>query len=459
MNPQLFREYDIRGIVGTDLNEEVVETIGRAFGTRCVREGHARIAVGRDTRLSSPAFSEALCRGVASTGVCVVNVGMLPTPLLYFAVIDGPLDGGVMITGSHNPCEYNGLKFCAGGLSLYGDEITELRTLCEAGRFAEGSGSVEEIAIERSYLADVAMRFKKQTPRKIVIDCGNGVGGLIAPELFRAVGHEVIELFTEPDGTFPNHLPDPEVPAYMQDLMRTVLETGADVGFGFDGDADRLGVIDETGAKISADWLLAVFARDLLQRHPGGIVRYDVKCMDFLEEDILAHGGVPEMGRTGHSILKRDIKELNAIIGGELSGHICYGREYYTIDDPFYCALKVLELMESTASCRGLFDGFPEIFATAEIKAPVPEQDKFRVVAELVESFRATHDVIDVDGVRVRFEDGWGLVRASNTTANLTVRFEAKSLDGVERIRGVFLKHLSMHPSIDLCEVRTAGVA
>jgi phosphomannomutase/phosphoglucomutase len=181
--------------------------------------------------------------------------------------------------------------------------------------------------------------------------------------------------------------------------------------------------------------------------------------MDFLEEDILAHGGVPEMGRTGHSILKRDIKELNAIIGGELSGHICYGREYYTIDDPFYCALKVLELMESTASCRGLFDGFPEIFATAEIKAPVPEQDKFRVVAELVESFRATHDVIDVDGVRVRFEDGWGLVRASNTTANLTVRFEAKSLDGVERIRGVFLKHLSMHPSIDLCEVRTAGVA
>lgn len=459
MNPHLFREYDIRGIVGPDLNEEVVETIGRAFGTRCVREGHNRIAVGRDVRLSSPGFSEALCRGVASTGTDVVNVGMLPTPLLYFAVIDGPLDGGVMITGSHNPRDYNGLKFCAGGLSLYGDEVRELQTLCEAGEFAEGSGSIEERSIEPLYLADVAMRFSQQTPRKIVIDCGNGVGGLIAPGLFRSMGHEVIELYTEPDGTFPNHLPDPEVPAYMRDLMQTVLETGADVGFGFDGDADRLGVIDEKGKKISADWLLAIFARDLLKRHPGGIVRYDVKCMDFLEVDIRAHGGVPNMGRTGHSILKRDIKELDAIIGGELSGHVCFGREYYTIDDPFYCALKALELMEAVPSCSALFDGFPEVFATAEIKASVPEDDKFQVVAALVEAFRSTHDVIDVDGVRVRFDDGWGLVRASNTTANLTVRFESTTADGMERIREVFLEYLSVYPTVDLTDVRSAGVA
>lgn len=459
MNPHLFREYDIRGIVGSDLNEDVVESIGRAFGTRCVREGHRRVAVGRDVRESSLDFSNALCRGIASTGTDVVDVGMLPTPLLYFAIIHMKLDGGVMITGSHNPREYNGLKFQAGGLSLYGAEITELRSLCEAGDFAAGEGKVEEASIESAYLEDVAGRFQTQTPQKIVIDCGNGVGGLIAPILFRAMGHEVIELYTEPDGRFPNHLPDPEVPAYMEDLMNCVRESGAAVGFGFDGDADRLGVIDENGIKVSADWLLAIFARDLLERHAGGVVRYDVKCTDFLESDIRAHGGIPTMGRTGHSILKRDIKELDAIIGGELSGHICFGREYYTIDDPFYCALKVLELMEKVNSCRALFDGFPQVFATAEIKAPVPEEDKFRVVRELVEAFRATHEVIDVDGVRVRFDEGWGLVRASNTTANLTVRFESPTKEGMEKIRGVFLEYLGAHPSVDLTQVREAGVA
>ncbi|MEZ6194307.1 MAG: phosphomannomutase/phosphoglucomutase [Planctomycetota bacterium] len=459
IDPGIFRQYDIRGLVGAGLDEATVEAVGRAFGTRMARLGRRAIAVGRDVRESSEPFARALVAGLLASGVDAVDVGVVPTPLLYYAIIREHLDGGVMITGSHNPVTYNGLKICEGKLPLYGEEIQDLRRAIEAGDLDAGSGERRELDVRDAYLADLGGRFSFGRRFKVVVDCGNGVGGPVVTRALRAAGHEVVELYTEPDGTFPNHLPDPEVPEYVQDLIAKVRECGADCGFGFDGDADRLGVIDEAGRKISADWLIVAFARDLLRRHPGGIVRYDVKCSDFLDEEIRAAGGRPVMGRTGHSILKREMADLDAVLGGELSGHIVFGRDYYPIDDPIYCALQVLRLMEESGRpCSGLFDGIPRTFATAEIKAPCADDRKFDVVAKLVEAFRADHEVVDVDGARVAVPEGegWGLVRASNTTANLTIRFESRSEAGLARVREIFLRRLERFPEIDLDPVREA---
>lgn len=458
LQPGIFREYDIRGVVGDDLDDQAVALVGRAFGTMLVRKGKRTVVIGRDVRESSEGFAKILANALRSTGVDVLDCGIVPTPVLYYAIIKMDADGGVMITGSHNPIQYNGLKVCEGAMSLYGDEIQAIRRAAEAGDFSTGDGTYAPLEILPTYRDDLLGRFKPKRRFKVVVDTGNGVAGPLIPDFLRRLGHEVIELYTEPDGRFPNHLPDPEVPEYMKDLVREVLRAKADAGFGFDGDADRLGVIDETGKKISADWLVAIFARDLLKRHPGGKVRYDVKCTDFLEADVRAHGGVPVMGRTGHSILKRDIKSLGAILGGELSGHICFGREYYVIDDPFYCALKTLELIENSATgtCSGLFAGFPATVSTAEIKVPVPEARKFAVMDLLKSDFMNGHKIIPVDGVRVVFADGWGLVRASNTTANLTVRFEARSREALERIRAVFAEKLGRHPELDLSKLKTA---
>jgi phosphomannomutase / phosphoglucomutase len=457
----IFRQYDIRGIVGQGLDESTVRRIGRAYGDLMRERGRSRVALGRDVRHSSPAFAEACAAGMSEAGLRVYDLGELPTPLLYYGIISEQLDGGVMITGSHNPIDYNGLKICEGKLPLFGEEIQEIRRVAESGPRGEvaAPGMILPIDVGPAYRQDLDSRFRFAQRFKVVVDCGNGVGGPWIPEILRAAGHEVIELYTEPDGSFPNHLPDPEVPKYMRDLVAKVKETEADVGFGFDGDADRLGVIDGDGRKISADWLLIAFARDLLRRHEGGIVRYDVKCSDFVEDLIREAGGQPVMGRTGHSILKREMADLDAVLGGELSGHIVYGREYYPIDDPFYCALKVLELMERNAvPCSGLFHGIPETFATAEIKAPCADAAKFEVVAALVEDFKSSHDVVDVDGARVRVPEGegWGLVRASNTTANLTIRFESLSASGLAKVREVFMERLEKHDAIDLGPVREA---
>ncbi len=457
MNPGIFREYDIRGLVGPDLDEEILGLVGRAFGTRLVRKGRSKALVGRDVRLSSPAFAAAFARGLAETGLEVVDLGELTTPMLYWAIIDLRADGGAMITGSHNPVDYNGIKICEGTLAIHGESVQKLRRAIEKGDFEEGEGSVTTRDIREAYAEQLLDRFAFSRKMKVVVDCGNGVAGPLVPAILRRAGHEVVELYTEPDGSFPNHLPDPEVPEYMVDLVAKVTEIGADCGFGFDGDADRLGVIDETGRKISADWLLCLFARDLLSRHRGGTVRFDVKCSDFVEEDVRNHGGVPVMGRTGHSILKQEMKELDAILGGELSGHIVFGREYHLIDDSFYCALKVLELMEKTRrSCSALFADFPETFSTAEIKAAVPEATKFERVAQLVADFEADHEVITIDGARVVYDQGWGLVRASNTTANLTLRFEARSPEALAAIQDDFIARLSRYEDIDLGKLRKA---
>ena len=459
MNPTIFRQYDIRGHVGEDLTDETVELIARGIGTYLARSGATSVALGRDVRLSSPEFARAATRGFVATGLHVVDVGIVPTPVLYYAIEKLDAGGGLMITGSHNPVEYNGLKVCKGPLAIYGEEIQKIRHLVDAGDFEAGKGTAEERDILATYEAELGGAFRFERKLKVVVDCGNGVMGPVVPGILRAFGHHVEELYCEPDGRFPNHLPDPEVPAYMADLMRTVKSTGADLGLGFDGDGDRVGLIDETGRKISADWLIAIFARDLLRRYPGGKVRYDVKCSDFLEDFIRAHGGEPVMGRTGHSILKQDMKEMDAILGGELSGHIVFGREWHLIDDSLYSALKVMALMEESAcKCSELFREIPETFSTAEIKVPVPESEKFGVVDRLVADFQNRgFEVATIDGARVRTPEGWGLVRASNTTANLTVRLEAGTPEGLETLKNLFVEVLGAYPFLDLSRLREAA--
>ncbi len=457
MNPSIFREYDIRGLVGKDLDSETVHLVGQAFGTRLIRSGKKAVVLGRDVRESSTQFAQDLAAGLQSTGLDVFDTGVVPTPVLYYAIIKHNMDGGLMITGSHNPVAYNGIKICEGTLAIYGSSIQELLAMIEARDFVTGDGQLKSLEVLEDYKTQLLERFQFTKNTTVVVDTGNGVSGPLVMEVLERAGLSVSGLYIEPDGTFPNHLPDPEVPKYMADLMAKVVKDKAAVGFGFDGDGDRLGVINDQGKKISADWLLALFARDLLERHPKGIVRFDVKCSDYLFEDVRNHGGEPIMGRTGHSILKADMKELNAIIGGELSGHIVYGREYFLIDDPLYCALKIIELMEKQEkSSSGLFDSFPETFSTAEIKAPVPEDKKFQVVKDLVEVFEKEREVITMDGGRVVYEAGWGLVRASNTTANLTLRFEARSANALCKIVDDFLQKLSAFDFIDLDNLKEA---
>jgi phosphomannomutase/phosphoglucomutase len=380
----------------------------------------------------------------------ISDLGQVPTPVLYHALHRLRLGGGIMVTGSHNPKEDNGLKVCLGTSSLYGEQVASLRTQAEAADFVSGEGRIEPVEYLRSYLDEVCALFRFRRRIKTAVDCGNGVMGPVVLEAFRRLGIEVEPLYCEPDGDFPNHIPDPEVPKYMAELGRRVGTSGATCGLGFDGDGDRVGVLDETGRKISADWLLVLFARDLLQRHPKGRVRFDVKCSDFVADDVRTHGGEPVMGETGHSLLKRDVKALDAIVGGELSGHIVFNRGYLPIDDSLYCALTFLRLLdEHGGKASGLFAGFPQLISTAEIKVPCADDMKFRIVAALIEHFQKSHEVCAIDGARVRFPDGWFLVRASNTTPNLTVRFEGDSRAAVEAARDLLVAALRAHPDAD----------
>ncbi len=452
MNPEIFREYDIRGIVGTDLTDASVRTIGRAFGSLLAREGGDSAVLGRDVRLSSEGFARAMAAGLAETGIDVIDVGLVTTPVLYFAALHLSAAGGVMITGSHNPIEYNGIKLCRGITGLTGEEIQGLRRSAEAGSFATASrqGAVSRRDVMEAYEADLAARFAFRRRLRVVVDAGNGVAGIVAPRVLRRLGHDVEELWCEPDGRFPNHLPDPEVPEYVVELARRVVASRADLGLGFDGDGDRVGLIDGSGRKISADWFLLALAREQLRRHPGGTVRFDVKCSDFLEADIRARGGVPLMGRTGHSILKRDVVASGAVLGGELSGHIVFGRDFPPIDDALYAAARFLEILDRTGSTAvEIFADFPRTFSTAEIKAPCPDGRKFAVVDAVRKALSSRGRIIDLDGARVEFDDGWGLVRASNTTACLTLRFEARSDAALRRIRDLFRRELDRHPEVD----------
>ncbi len=425
MNPDIFREYDIRGLVDADLDRETVRAIGRGYGSAIAEGGGSVVAVGMDVRLSSPALAAALIDGITAAGVDVRALGVVPTPAVYFAVHQDELDGAVQVTGSHNPVEFNGFKMMKGTASFYGQDIQALRARLEKGDFRSGRGRVVERDIRAEYLAAMQERLRLDRPLKVVLDAGNGCAGALAPELFRRLGAQVEELYCEPDGRFPNHMPDPTLPGTLVALRERVLASGADIGLAYDGDADRLGALDEQGRILWGDQLLALFARQVLARRPGSPILFEVKCSRALIEDIEAHGGRPVMVPTGHSIIKSRMKETGSPLAGEMSGHMFFADDWYGFDDAIYASGRLAQLVASSPRPLSALAGeLPRYHATPEIRVDCPDSLKFGVVDSVRDRYRATHEVIDVDGARVNFPDGWGLVRASNTQPVLVLRAE-----------------------------------
>lgn len=444
MKAHIFREYDIRGVVPEELNKDTVHTLGLALGTYYRQKGVRRISLGRDCRESSPMLFEALSQGLLETGLHVVDIGMVPTPLLYFSLHNLDVGGGIQITGSHNPPEFNGFKVCLGKSSIYGPEIQEIKGIAEAKSFEKGEGSTERADVVGPYLDYVAGVIEVgDVPRKVVLDSGNGVAGPVAEPLYKRLGFEVISLFGEPDGRFPNHHPDPTIPENLKDLIEEVKEQNADIGIGFDGDADRIGVVDEAGRIIWGDQLMVIFSRDLLVRHPGAKIIGEVKCSQTLYDDIERRGGKPIMWKTGHSLIKNKMKEEGALLAGEMSGHIFFAERYFGYDDAIYAGARLLEILSRTEKDTSqLLEGLPTMVNTPEIRIECPEEKKFKIVEELAQDFKKDYKVIDVDGARVLFEGGWGLIRASNTQPVLVLRFEAKTEQRLQEIRKVFMDKL-----------------
>lgn len=436
----IFRQYDIRGIVGDDLNADVARAVGRAYGTIMRAENaepNPDVVVGHDNRPSSPALVDGLIEGLTSTGLNVLDIGTVPTPLVYWTEKTLDLDGGLQVTGSHNPAEYNGIKMTLGGRSLYGGRIQELKGLITGGTFAEGQGKRTPHPIIDRYVKDIAERIQLSRPVRVGVDCGNGAGALVAVELLEAIGAEVTPLFCESDGTFPNHHPDPTVDEYMEDLMALVREHDLELGIGFDGDADRLGAIDDRGRIVRGDILVLLFGLDILERKgPGTKLIFDVKCSQVIPEVYGKAGGEPIMWKTGHSLMKEKMLETGAPIAGELSGHICISDDYLGFDDALYDAARLVRMVEQWGRpFSDVVDELPTYVSTPEIRIDVPEEEKFDIVERATAHFRARYDVVDVDGVRVQFGDGWGLLRASNTQPVLVARFEAESTERLEAIR------------------------
>ncbi len=440
----IFREYDIRGLHETELTSETAEAVGRAFATRIRSEGGSRVALGQDVRPSSERLARAAERGMLAAGFAVERVGVVPTPALYYAVASRGLDGGMQITGSHNPPEFNGFKMTKQKLPLYGAEILEMRSAIAAGRLnSAGGGTWTEKPILDEYRAMLVERCKSARGLRVVMDCGNGCAGTVVPQVFERMGHEVTPLFAELDGRFPNHLPDPTVPSLLVDLQRKVQETGAELGIGFDGDADRIGAVTGTGRIVWGDQLLALFARDVLQRVPGGRILFDVKCSQALSEDIVAHGGVPEMWKTGHSLIKKRLAETGAPVAGEMSGHMFFSEGFFGFDDALFAAGRLLRYVASTGrTLDELVASLPQYHSTPETRLACAEDRKFQVPDALKAEFAGRYRIIDIDGIRVEFGDGWGLVRASNTQPALVVRFEARTEARLAEIRDTMMSAL-----------------
>ncbi|HEY0094800.1 MAG TPA: phosphomannomutase/phosphoglucomutase [Archangium sp.] len=440
MNAHIFREYDIRGLVDKDLTIEVVELLGRGLGTVIRRKGGRSIAVGRDCRESSTRFRDALCQGLTSTGLDVFDVGVVPTPLTYFAANTLPVDGLAMITGSHNPPEYNGFKIGAGKTTFHGHEIQALRKLIEARDFETSAtpGTVSPYDIHTPYYHFVRQTVKVgRKGMKIVIDAGNGTGGAIAVPLFESMGFDVVPLFCEMDATFPNHHPDPTVVENMQDLIAAVKREKAEVGIAYDGDSDRIGVVDDQGNILWGDQIMILFSRYVLKDTPGAAIVGEVKCSYTLYDDIAARGGKPVMWKAGHSLIKAKMKEEHAELAGEMSGHIFFKNRYYGFDDAVYSSARLLEILtHEKQKLSELLSDVPKTFASPELRVDTVEEKKFEIVKRATEWLRqAGHSLVDVDGVRVTFPDGWGLIRASNTQPILVLRFEAKTAARLEEIR------------------------
>lgn len=436
MRREIFREYDIRGIAGQDLTAATVEELGLGIGTMMRRTGRKRITLGRDCRPSSDGFRDALIAGLTSTGLSVVDVGVVPTPLLYYSILQQESEGGVMITGSHNPPEYNGFKTCLGTDSVYGEQIQNIYRIIENRNFEKGKGNTSTADVMTPYREYVLGQIHLERPVRVALDCGNGTACLIAPDLVSAIGCQAEKLFCDMDGTFPNHHPDPTVVENLADLQSAVKNLNLELGIAFDGDADRIGVIADNGRIIWGDLLLALYAREILKTNPSATFIAEVKCSMNLFRDIEKHGGRAIMWKTGHSLIKAKMKQEKAVLAGEMSGHMFFADRYFGYDDAIYAACRILELVSrSSSSLSEMLSDIPPTFVTPEIRVQCDDDKKFGVVEKVKEHFSKTHEVIDVDGARILFPNGWGLVRASNTQDVLVMRFEADTQKNLDLIR------------------------
>jgi phosphomannomutase len=445
LSASIFKAYDIRGVVPSTLNEDVAEALGQAFGAEALLQAETTVAVGRDGRLSGPALSAALIRGLVASGVDVIDIGLATTPMLYFAA-STLCSSGIQVTGSHNPKDYNGFKMVMAGRAIYGDDIQAMRRSMEQGSAPSASaGHVRTVNVEQAYRERIVSDIRLLRPMKIVVDCGNGVAGATAPAIFRALGCEVIELFSEVDGNFPNHHPDPSKPENLQDVIRTLRETDAELGLAFDGDGDRLGIVTKSGETIYPDRQMILFARDVLSRVPGGNIIFDVKCSQRLAPAIEVAGGVAHIYKTGHSLIKARMKELDSPLGGEMSGHIFFKERWYGFDDGTYAGARLLEILSRSPDANAVLQALPTSHSTPELNVTCAEGEPHAVVDRLV-ALSAAHPALvapakvsTIDGVRVDWPDGFGLIRASNTTPVLVLRFEGHTPEALQRIEMVML--------------------
>jgi phosphomannomutase / phosphoglucomutase len=437
ISESIFREYDIRGIVTTELQDDVVERIASAFATAFTREGKQEIAIAMDGRPSSPHIKDIMTRTLCKYGLKILDIGLVPTPVMYYAVFKRNLDGGIVITASHNPPEYNGFKTLVGKEAQSGDQIKEIYHIAVSGEFPpEKAGAIEAVDIIPEYLDYVTHNIKLDKKIKVVVDAGNGTGGITAPILYKKLGAEVIDIFCDVDGTFPNHHPDPTKEENLKYLIAEVEKTGADLGIGLDGDGDRIGVVDGKGTILWGDQLTLIFARDILTRQPGQKIISEVKASEVLYSEIRKSGGIPIMWKTGHSLIKKKIVEEKAALAGEMSGHIFFNDKWFGFDDAVYAGARLLEILSrSRQSLTEILLTIPKTFNTPEIRVDTTDEAKFAIVSHLVEYFKKEHEVIDIDGARVKFPHGWALVRASNTQPSLVIRFEADSAQHLQEIR------------------------
>ena len=445
VNSEIFRAYDIRGIVDKDLTEEITYFLGKAIGTFIQLQGRDSVVTARDGRISGDRLQHKFQEGVLSSGCNVLDIGKVPTPLLYFATFENGISDGVMLTGSHNPKNYNGFKIVLDKKSSTSEKIDEIKSIIFEERFWDGNGKLSFLNIKEQYLAKIKEKIKIKKPLKICLDCGNGIGGVIAPEAFKLSGIELIELFTEVDGNFPNHHPDPSNPKNLVDLQNKVKETKSDLGIALDGDGDRVGLIDSDGEIIYPDKYMMLLVEDILSKHKKGSIVYDVKCSTNLEKIISDLNGTPVMSRTGHSYIKSKIIETDALLGGEMSGHIFFNDDWYGFDDAIYSALRIIEVIsKKNISSNKIFKKYPSFFSTPEINISIPDQIKFKLIDEIKLHIKSTRfKYIDIDGVRLESETAWGLVRASNTSPNIVLRFEGQTEKDLLEIKNYFKTILS----------------
>jgi phosphomannomutase/phosphoglucomutase len=437
MNPSIFREYDIRGVVGKDFDEEFAYNLGRAFARKIVEHGGKKVACGRDCRVSSPALGSALVSGMKDSGLEVINIGIVTTPMLYFSLFHLNTDGGIMASGSHNPPDQNGFKVCIGKETIWGEEILKLKGVIDAKDYPKGKGSATDYDLKTPYIDYIVKNIKLERPLKVIVDAGNGTAGPVAPIVLKKLGCQVTELYCDMDGRFPNHHPDPTVEKNVAEIRRRVVVDKADVGIAYDGDADRIGVIDDKGGILWGDILMILLSRALLKVVPGATIIGEVKCSHRLFDDIEAHGGKPLMWKAGHSLIKAKMKEVGAQLGGEMSGHIFYKNRWFGFDDAIYTSARVLEILaQNKKPLSDLLADVPPAFTTPELRIKSSDEKKFEIVEKVKEHFaKLGYKINDVDGMRLMFEDGWGLVRASNTQPMLVMRFEANTEPRLEEIR------------------------